>query len=351
MVKFFAWLFSVIIVMFCFSGCSNVVPVKQTEIGVDIYGSSGAWNNRIYSGNTIHLGSWCSRNCDDAHIFEAHQEIKLVDSLYAMPKSNDLDLGLGLSLKLTLDRSGGNDVLMARLKDIATRYKYSVEGSATDNQVFRTKLETIIDIDLSEAQVKSKVRPILEKFDLSSAYYNIAKNGSIIYDIELAIKKHLADIKSPLVLLSIEVNNISQPPQILSKKQEEEQMLSQESIHSKQLDLKEKRMKRMQLIRLKEAAFELEMFELNRPYMTPEAIAYKWTQVAEMNVEAGLPFATTPEMLLPAIQKLTSVSVDSTKAMSKAKERIAEIEHQLSEKADCAEGDGCSATPDNTNVQ
>lgn len=338
-------IFSFAIFFLFTAGCSQVVPVKQTEMAVEINGSSGEWNTSLVSGGTIKVGSFCRLNCDDVHIFESHQEIQSVDSLYAMPKSNDLDLGLGLSLKLTLNRSGTKDELRERLQSVANRYQYSVQGSSTDNQIFRTKLSTIISIDLSEAQVKSKVRPILEKFDLSSAYYNIAKNGSIIRDIEAAIKQHLIDIKSPLILLSIEVNNISQPPQILSKKQEEESMISQESIHAKQLDLKEKRLMRMQLIRLKEAQFELEMFELNRPYMTPEAIAYKWTQVAETYAEAGLPFAVTPEMLLPAIQQLTSISVDTSKAISKAKSRINEIENQLEHQADCAEGEGCETVP------
>lgn len=324
---------------FIFTGCTKVVPIKQTEIAVHIDGGSNKWNDFIFSGNNIKLSSLCSRNCDDAHIFESHHQIKNIVANYAMPQSNDLDLTLGLSIKVTYNRHGGKNALMTRLKESVTRYQYFVSGSASDNQIFRTSLSTIIDIDLSEAQVKSKVRPILEPFDLTKAYYNIAKGGSIVTDIHASLDKHLKNINSPLIILSVEIAKIAQPEAILNKKREEEQLASKERIHKKQLDMREARMQREQLIKLKESANELELLSINAPFMTPEVLAYKWIQVADKFAENGLPFATTPEMLLPSISKLTSMSVDPRLATIKLKERISDIEKSLKKDAQCSEND------------
>ena len=104
----------------------------------------------------------------------------------------------------------------------------------------------------------------MEPFDLTDAYYNISKGGSIVFDIQNALNKHLLSINSPLQILSLDISNISQPNEIMEKKRREESLESEERIHKRQLDMKEKRMQRMQLIKLKEAANELELLNTTK---------------------------------------------------------------------------------------
>lgn len=323
--------------IFVLAGCERVVPVKNTDVGVYINGVSNEWDNQIYSGQTIKLGTLCKWNCSDAHIFEGHHTIATIVSDYAMPKSNDMDLTLGLSIKVTLNRTG--DVL-ERLKKSSTKYRYTVEGSATDNQIFRTDIGTIVKIDLSEAQVKGLVRPILEQYELSQAYYNISKNGSILTDLRQSVTDHLVAIDSPLTLLSVEVSKIAQPESILKKKREVENLDSQEKLHKRQLDMRESRMVREQLIRLREAKNELELLEINSQFMTPRVLAYKWIQVANSFSENGIPMAVTPEMLLPALNKLSDETFDVSIAKKKLEARIKSVEGELKkQQADSEQGE------------
>ena len=176
---------------------SDMVPVKQTEVAFEI-DSGGEWKDKVYSGENIFLGNFCRKECDDAHVWESHHYVKNIESDYAMPKSNDMDLTLGLTLKVTLDKSGTAEDIKKRLMASAKRYQYSVSGAVDDPQTFRTTLATIFSVDLNKAQVKSKVRPILEPFELGTAYYNISKGGSITQDIFTALEQHLKDIGSPL---------------------------------------------------------------------------------------------------------------------------------------------------------
>ncbi len=320
------------------TACTDMVAVKQTEVAFEL-DDDGTWKDRMYSGENIFISSTCFKHCNDAHVWESQHVTTTIESEYAMPKSNDMDLTLGLNLKVTLNKTGGAQAIRERLMAAAKRYPYSVQGDAYgDNQVFRTQLQTIINIDLNKAQVKSKLRPILEPFELGTAYYNISKGGSIVQDAQKALEKHLADIDSPLQLLSVQVERVSQPQELLDKKKKEEGLTSQEKIHLRELDMMERRMAREQLIALKAASNELELLDINSQFMTPEILAYKWIQTAQMFAEKGLPFATTPEMLLPSISKLTDMSIDTSKAKARLKERIESVESELKQEADCAEG-------------
>lgn len=320
------------------SACTDMVPVKSTEIAFEL-NSTGEWKDRMYSGENIFLGSMCKKECDDAHVWESHHFVNTIESDYAMPKSNDMDLTLGLNLKVTLDKSGGKEAIKVRLMSAAKKYQYSVSGDPSDPQTFRTSLATIVSVDLNKAQVKSKVRPILEPFKLSEAYYNISKSGTIVEDIKKALEEHLKAIDSPLKLLSVQVERVAQPKELLDKKKEEEGLESRENIQIRELQMQERRMTQEQLIALKEAANELELLEINSQFMTPEVLAYKWIQTANKFAEKGLPFATTPEMLLPAISKLTDMSIDTSKAKQRMQKRIKALENEISEASKCTEAD------------
>ena len=319
-----------------FAGCTDMVPVQQTEVAFEV-NNDGTWGNRMYSGENIYIDSWCRKKCDDAHVWESHHMVVPVESEYAMPKSNDMDLTLGLNIKVTLDKSGTKEEFRQRLMNSAKKYKYSVYGNISDPQTFKTSLIDIINVDLNKAQVKGKVRPILEPYTLSDAYYNIAKGGSIVDDVMIAIKQHLEEIGSPLMVLGVEVEKVSQPQELLDKKKLEESLDSSEKIQLRQLAMTERRMAREQLIALKAANNEIELLEINAPFMTPEVLAYKWIMVAEKFADRGLPFATTPEMLLPSIEKLTDMSIDSSKAKARLQERIEAVENEIKKEVDCTE--------------
>jgi len=319
------------------SACTEMVPVKSTEVAFEI-NSDGTWKNKVYNGENVFIEDWCNKHCDDAHIWESQQMVKTIESDYAMPQSNDMDLTLGLTLKVTLNKDGTDAEFRERLMAASKRYVYSVEGSPDDPQKFRTTLMTIFNVDLNKAQVKSKVRPILEPFELSTAYYNISKGGTIIQDIFKAIEQHLKDIGSPLKLLSVQVERVAQPIELLNKKKEEEGLESQEKIQMRQLAMKERRMVREQLIALKATANELQILKINAPFMTPEVLAYKWIQTANLFAEKGLPFATTPEMLLPAISKLTDMRIDTSQAEAELRKTIKSVENEVKKGLQCAEG-------------
>jgi hypothetical protein len=319
------------------SGCTEMVPVKQTEIAFEL-DDDGQWLDRMYSGEVIYLASNCKKHCNDAHLWESHQMIVPIASNYAMPQSNDMDLGLGVLIKVTLNKKGGSAAIKERLMAAAKRYPYHTTGEAYgDNQIFRTSLASIVAVDLNKALVKSKLRPVLKDFELSEAFLNISQGGSIMIDGLSELRGHLVAINSPLEILEMQVETVTQPKEIMDKKKAEEALTSSENMQKRQLAMKSARMASVQLIRLKEAANELELLDINAEFMTDRVLAYKWIQVAAMFAENGLPFAVDPSMLTPALSKLGDMSIDTSRAKAKLAERIAEVETEVENAAECAE--------------
>ena len=316
------------------TACTKVVPVKQNEIAFEL-NSDGTWDEKMYSGDNIMLDDWCSKYCDDAHVFEAHHEIVNIPGEYAMPKSNDMDLTLELDIKVTLDKRGGAAAIRERAMASAKRYKFQVTGGTRDNQVFRTPIAYITSVDLNPAAVKSKIRPILEPLELSQAYYNIAKNGDIFDKMRKAVEDHLSAIGSPLMVLEVQVKRIAQPEELLSKKKREEGLLNDDRIQKKELDMKERRMNRLQLIRMKETLNELELLAVQQEFMTPRTLAYGWQQTANRFADMGIPFAVDPSMLLAALDKTTRMSINEGPALDAFKKRIATVEAQVAAESEC----------------
>ena len=321
-------------VVLCITACTKVVPVKQNEIAFELL-SSGEWDTRMYSGENIMLNDFCEKHCDDAHIFPAHQEIVNIKGEYAMPMSNDMDLTLELDIKVAFSKLGGSAKIRERAMLTAKQYKYSVTGNTRDNQIFRTNMYDITSVDLNPAAIKSKIRPILEPLTLSVAYYNIAKNGNIFDKMRKAVEDHLEEINSPLIVLEVQVRRIAQPSELIDKKKRKEGLISDDLIQKQELDMKERRMARMQLIRMKETLNELELLGVQRDFMSPRTLAYGWQQTANRFADAGIPFAVDPSMLLPALEKTTNVSVNNASALKAFKERIASVEAQVSAASEC----------------
>ena len=320
------------------SACTKVVPVQQNEVAFEI-DSDGTWQNKLIRGENAMINDMCNRHCDDIHIFEAHNAIIPIVGEYAMPKSNDTDLTLELDVKVTLDLSGGTAAIRKRLMEAASTHKYLVEGSLTNPQVFRTPISFISSVDLNPAAVKSRIRTILEPYEISEAYYNISKNGKIFDDMRNAIADHLVSIGSPLKVLEVQVKRIAQPIELIEKKKREEGLISDDRIQRQELDMKERRMARMQAIRLKETLNDLEIIALQEKFLTPRVQVYLWQQTANRFAAAGIPFAVDPAMLQPALEKTTNPSVDASVALEELRKRVSEIDNQI--RADSA----CDAKP------
>lgn len=316
------------------SACTKVVPVQQNEVAFEI-DSDGTWQNTLIRGENAMINDLCDRHCDDIHIFEAHNAIIPIVGEYAMPQSNDTDLTLELDVKVTLDLSGGTDVVRKRLMETASTHKYLVEGDLREPQVFRTPIGFISRVDLNPAAVKSRIRTILEPYEITEAYYNISKNGKIFDDMRNAIADHLVSINSPLKVLEVQVKRIAQPIELVNKNKREAGLISDDRIQRQELKMKERRMARMQAIRLKETLNDLEIIALQEKFLTPRVQVYLWQQTANRFAEAGIPFATHPSMLAPALEKTTNQSVDNSRALEALRKRVAEIDNQIKAETEC----------------
>ncbi|SBV38327.1 hypothetical protein BN7874_158 [Phage NCTB] len=293
------------------SGCTKHIPVTAQEIGTKVNGGNGEFYDGLYRSKVIKISDWCGTTtaCDKAFIMTVPAYNHVVPGEYAMPLSNDMDLTLDLEFRVKFDMSGNDTQILDRMAIAATRYKMGVTGSATSVQEQRISIETMAALDLSPAIIKTRIRPLLASYNLETAFRNIGQGGSILYGgkdpnnkdtvgiLETA-RAYLKEIGSPLIIETVAVKRIAMPPEIINRKKENEGIEEEDEMQRKRLAMSERRRVQEHLLNMRQAADELEVLVAQAPILAdPNIIAYKWTQVAQQFADAGLPFATTPEML------------------------------------------------------
>lgn len=298
-------------VLFLASGCVDHVSVSQQQLGMKVDGSSGKTYDGVHRAQTMKIDNFCgaSTTCDRALVITIPAYNHVVPGEYAMPMSNDMDLGLDLEFRVKFDTSGSEKDVAKRMEFAASRYRLDVKGSPSSVQVLQLDIQTMAALDLNPATVKTMIRPILANYTLETAFRNIGSGGSILYGgkdpeqraiegILQTTRNYLASINSPLIIESVAVKRIAMPEEILKRKKENEGLATEEEMHRKRLNMKERRRIQEHLLNMRQAADELEVLAMQLPVLqNPAVIAYKWTQVAEKFAESGMPFAVTPEML------------------------------------------------------
>ena len=96
------------------------------------------------------------------------------------------------------------------------------------------------------------------------------------------------------------------------------------------LKIHERRLAQRHRISIKEQINNLELFELSASAMTNQAIAYRWTMVAEQFAQAGLPFAIDPAMLNPSFTQTEATGENINEVIGKLKAKLEKLESECS---------------------